>query len=81
MDADSRKIPSHEVTYARLRDMILFGHLAPGAPVTIQGLIAELDAGMTPVREAVQRRQLLMETMPGTPAAMALVAVASRIIG
>lgn len=55
MDAETRKIPSHEVTYARLRDMILFGHLAPGAPVTIQGLIAELDAGMTPVREAIRR--------------------------
>lgn len=55
MDADSRKIPSHEVTYARLRDMILYGHLAPGAPVTIQGLISELDAGMTPVREAIRR--------------------------
>ena len=55
MDAESRKIPSHEITYARLRDMILFGHLAPGAPVTIQGLITELDAGMTPVREAIRR--------------------------
>ena len=55
MDADSRKIPSHEVTYARLRDMILFGHLAPGAPVTIQGLISDLGAGMTPVREAIRR--------------------------
>ena len=55
MDADTRKIPSHEVTYARLRDMILFGHLAPGAPVTIQGLIADLGAGMTPVREAIRR--------------------------
>lgn len=55
MDADSRKIPTHEVTYARLRDMILFGHLAPGQPVTIQGLITELDAGMTPVREAIRR--------------------------
>lgn len=55
IDADSRKIPTHEVTYARLRDMILFGHLAPGQPVTIQGLIAELDAGMTPVREAIRR--------------------------
>ncbi|MFN5995898.1 MAG: GntR family transcriptional regulator [Paracoccaceae bacterium] len=55
MDADSRKIPSHEVTYARLRDMILFGRLAPGAPVTIQGLITELGAGMTPVREAIRR--------------------------
>jgi DNA-binding GntR family transcriptional regulator len=55
MDADSRKIPSHEVTYARLRDMILYGHLAPGAPVTIQGLIGDLGAGMTPVREAIRR--------------------------
>lgn len=55
MDADSRKIPSHEITYARLRDMILFGHLAPGAPVTIQGLITDLGAGMTPVREAIRR--------------------------
>jgi DNA-binding GntR family transcriptional regulator len=55
MDADSRKIPSHEVTYARLRDMILFGHLSPGAPVTIQGLIGDLAAGMTPVREAIRR--------------------------
>ena len=55
MDAETRKIPSHEVTYARLRDMILYGHLAPGAPVTIQGLIADLGAGMTPVREAIRR--------------------------
>ncbi len=52
---DGRKIPTHEITYARLRDMILFGHLAPGQPVTIQGLIAELGAGMTPVREAIRR--------------------------
>ncbi|ESW59544.1 MAG: GntR family transcriptional regulator, partial [Rhodobacter sp. CACIA14H1] len=55
MDDETRKIPSHEVTYARLRDMILFGHLAPGQPVTIQGLIRDLDAGMTPVREAIRR--------------------------
>jgi len=55
MDAENRKLPSHEVTYARLRDMILFGHLAPGAPVTIQGLITDLGAGMTPVREAIRR--------------------------
>lgn len=55
MDAEDRKIPSHEVTYARLRDMILYGHLAPGAPVTIQGLISDLGAGMTPVREAIRR--------------------------
>lgn len=58
MDAsasDDRKVPSHEVTYARLRDLILFGHLAPGQPVTIQGLIQDLGAGMTPVREAIRR--------------------------
>lgn len=55
MDAENRKIPSHEVTYARLRDMILFGHLEPGSAVTIQGLISDLGAGMTPVREAIRR--------------------------
>ena len=53
--AKDRKVPSHEVTYARLRDMILYGHLAPGQPVTIQGLIQDLGAGMTPVREAIRR--------------------------
>ena len=53
--AEDRKIPTHEVTYARLRDMILYGVLAPGQPVTIQGLIRDLDVGMTPVREAIRR--------------------------
>ena len=38
MNVEDRKIPTHEVTYARLRDMILFGVLQPGQPVTIQGL-------------------------------------------
>ncbi|MES2667468.1 MAG: GntR family transcriptional regulator [Pseudomonadota bacterium] len=55
MDADSRKIPTHEITYARLRDMVLYGHLEPGQPITIQGLVAGLGAGMTPVREAIRR--------------------------
>jgi DNA-binding GntR family transcriptional regulator len=55
MDAETRKIPSHEVTYARMRDMVLYGHLEPGQPITIQGLVAELDVGMTPVREAIRR--------------------------
>lgn len=54
-DDNLRKIPSHELTYARLRDMILFGLLEPGQPVTIQGLIRDLDSGMTPVREAIRR--------------------------
>jgi DNA-binding GntR family transcriptional regulator len=55
MQAMTRKIPSHEQTYARVRDMILFGRMAPGQAVTIQGLVQELDAGMTPVREAIRR--------------------------
>ncbi len=55
MDASARKVPTHEVVYGRLRDMVLFGRLAPGQPVTIQGLCADLDAGMTPVREAIRR--------------------------
>ena len=55
MMTEPRKIPTHEVTYTRLRDMILFGVLAPGQPVTIQGLIADMGVGMTPVREAIRR--------------------------
>ena len=55
MTHDARKVPSHELTYVRLRDMVLFGTLAPGQPVTIQGLISDLGAGMTPVREAIRR--------------------------
>jgi len=55
MNGGLRKIPTHEVTYGRLRDMVLFGQLEPGQPVTIQGLIRDLEAGMTPVREAIRR--------------------------
>jgi DNA-binding GntR family transcriptional regulator len=55
MNAGNRKIPTHEVTYSRLRDMILYGELQPGQPVTIQGLINDLGVGMTPVREAIRR--------------------------
>ena len=55
MSDDSRKIPTHELIYGRLRDMILFGVLAPGQPVTIQGLTADLAVSMTPVREAIRR--------------------------
>ncbi|MCB2130000.1 MAG: GntR family transcriptional regulator [Rhodobacteraceae bacterium] len=51
----ARKIPTHEVVYCQLRDMILFGQLAPGQPVTIQGLTDRLGAGMTPVREAIRK--------------------------
>lgn len=48
-------LPAHELVYRKLRAMVLFGDLAPGQAVTIQGLIDELDVGMTPVREAIRR--------------------------
>ncbi|MDW4498132.1 GntR family transcriptional regulator [Sulfitobacter sp. D35] len=49
------KQPAHQAVYEDLRARILFGDLAPGQAVTIQGLTAELGAGMTPVREAIRR--------------------------
>lgn len=49
------KAPAHEVVYQKLRAQILFGDIAPGQAVTIQGLTDSLDAGMTPVREAIRR--------------------------
>lgn len=54
-DGAARKVPTHEVTYVQLRNMVLTGGLAPGQAVTIQGLIRDLGAGMTPVREAIRR--------------------------
>ena len=53
--ATAVKPPAHELVYRRLRDKVLFGDLAPGEAVTIQGLTQALDAGMTPVREAIRR--------------------------
>ncbi len=53
--AQPAKMPEHEATYRRLRDMVLYGGLAPGQRVTIQGLAGALDVGMTPVREAIRR--------------------------
>lgn len=52
---DTGKAPVHQHVYERLRAMILFGDLAPGQAVTIQGLTLELGVGMTPVREALRR--------------------------
>lgn len=48
-------LPVHEKVYRDLRDAILFGEFEPGEPLTIQGLVARLEAGMTPVREALRR--------------------------
>lgn len=47
--------PAHVIAYQKLRKLILFGEIAPGQPVTIQGLVDTLGAGMTPVREAIRR--------------------------
>ncbi|MCV2865626.1 GntR family transcriptional regulator [Albidovulum sediminicola] len=55
MNADFHKPPTHELVYRKIREMILFGELAPGQAVTIQGLVSDLNAGMTPVREAIRR--------------------------
>ena len=53
--AEAGKRPAHESVYEELRRQILFGDLAPGQPVTIQGIAQTLGAGMTPVREAIRR--------------------------
>lgn len=47
--------PVHQIAYSQLRDMVLFGELVPGQAVTIEGLVAQLGLGMTPVREAIRR--------------------------
>ena len=47
------------------------------SPVRLE-LLGDLPADAA-VRDAVQRRQLLLEVAPGTPAAVAMVAVAARI--
>jgi len=54
-DRGETRLPAHEVIYRQLRALVLFGDLAPGQPVTIQGLTDRLGAGMTPVREAIRR--------------------------
>ncbi len=54
-DRPAVQAPAHERVYQQLRAQILFGEMAPGQAVTIQGLTAALGAGMTPVREAIRR--------------------------
>ena len=49
------KRPEHQAIYLQIRNMVLFGTLVPGQAVTIQGLIDDIGAGMTPVREAIRR--------------------------
>ncbi|MBR9766560.1 MAG: GntR family transcriptional regulator [Rhodobacteraceae bacterium] len=54
-DRQGAGLPAHEVVYRTLRARVLYGQFEPGQAVTIQGLVAELGAGMTPVREALRR--------------------------
>jgi flagellar biosynthesis protein FlhG len=49
----------------------------PGAPVTLE-LEGEIPTDQA-VREVVQRRALLLETFPGSPAGLALIAIAGRM--
>ena len=55
MNTQLLKVPTHEKVYQHLREMVLFGELAPGQAVTIQGFAELLNAGITPVREAIRR--------------------------
>lgn len=48
-------LPAHEVVYRALRARVLYGEFEPGQAVTIQGIVGDLGAGMTPVREALRR--------------------------
>lgn len=54
-ESAAAELPAHERVYRELRELILFGELAPGQAVTIQGVCESLGAGMTPVREAIRR--------------------------
>jgi len=51
----ANNLPTHELVYRQIREMILFGEFAPGQAVTIHGLVDNLGAGVTPVREALRR--------------------------
>ncbi len=56
-------------------------YVSPGLGEAVQlDLVGEIPSDPA-VRECVQRRQLLLHSLPGAPAAIAMVAVATRIVG
>ncbi len=55
MNVETRKIPEHQAIYRRISEAILFGELAPGQAVTIQGLSEMIGSGVMPVRDAIRR--------------------------
>ena len=48
-------LTAQEYAYARLRNAIITGAIAPGTALTVRGLAAELATSQTPIREAVRR--------------------------
>ncbi len=48
-------VPVHESIYRSLRQMIMFGEIAPGCSFTIRGIANDFKVSMTPVREATRR--------------------------
>ena len=56
-------------------------YVSPGLGEAVQlDLVGDIPADPA-VRECVQRRQLLLQALPGAPAAIAMVAVATRLVG
>lgn len=54
-----KKAPLYQQAYDAVRNKIISGELAPGAPVAVQTIADEFDISRTPVREAI--RQLTQE--------------------
>ncbi|WP_349361124.1 GntR family transcriptional regulator [Stappia sp.] len=50
-----RGATTHEIVYARLRQAIMTGSIAPGTVVTMRGLAEHLRVSPTPIREAVRQ--------------------------
>lgn len=49
------RVPLRDSAYARLRELLIAGQLAPGDKVSPRELAAQLEVSPMPVREAVQR--------------------------
>ena len=83
MTVDDRPVISRQrladQVYAVLRGQILARELVPGDHLSVPVLAESLGLSRSPVREAVQRRTLLLELMPGAAAALAVVAIAARM--
>jgi DNA-binding GntR family transcriptional regulator len=51
----SEQAAVHDQVYGRLRDALMAGRIAPGRPLSLRGLAAELGVSPMPVRDAVRR--------------------------